>query len=98
MLEYCVSKQRNVISMGLSKQKSRPIDSCKKLTRKQVLLLKYCRNSAMLFQWVCQNRNPVLLVATKSNTYQEASIIEILCVETAQCYFNGFVKTGIQYS
>ena len=52
----------------------------------------------MLFQWDCRNRNPVLLIATKSNTYQEASIIEILCVETAQCYFNGFVETGIQYS
>ena len=48
----------------------------------------------MLFQWDCQNRNPVLLIATKSNTYQEASIIEILCVETAQCYFNGNVKTS----
>ena len=67
----------------------------KSSTRKQVLLLKYCRNSAMLFQWDCRNRNPVLLIATKSNTYQEASIIEILCVETAQCYFNGFVETGI---
>ena len=31
----------------------------------------------MLFQWDCQNRNPVLLIAVKVN--QEASIIEILC-------------------
>ena len=30
----------------------------------------------MLFQWDCRNRNPALLIATKSDIYQEASIIE----------------------
>ena len=40
----------------------------------------------MLFQWDCRNRNPVLLIATKSDIYQEASIIEILCVETVMLF------------
>ena len=41
IIENTMSKQCNAISMGLSKQKSSPLDSCKKLTSKQVLL-KYC--------------------------------------------------------
>ena len=40
----------------------------------------------MLFQWDCQNRNPVLLIVTKSDIYQEASIIEILCRNSAMLF------------
>ena len=77
LLLKTLSKQPNAISMGLSKQKFSPIDSYKKqhIPGNKYYCLKHCQNSAMLFQWVCQNRNPVLLIATKSNTYQEASII-----------------------
>ena len=120
--------------MGLSKQKSSPIDSYKKFNQEASITEILCRNSAMLFQWVCQNRNPVLLIVAKSNTIhtrkqvllkycvskqhnvismglskqksspidsykkfnQEASMIRIHCVETAQCYFNGIVETEIQ--
>ena len=63
MLLKTLSKQRNVISMGLSKQKSSPIDSYKKqhIPGSKHYCLKHCRNSSMLFQWVCRNRNSVLL-------------------------------------
>ena len=71
-----VLKQCNVISMGLSKQKSSPLDSYKKFNQEASIIEILCRNSVMIFQWVCRNRNPVLLIATKSSIYQEASIIE----------------------
>ena len=51
-----LSKQRNVISMGLSKQKSSPLDSYKKFNQEASIIEILCRNSVMLFQWDCRNR------------------------------------------
>ena len=53
-----LAKQRNAISMGFVKQKSSPIDSYKKqhIPGSKYYCLKHCRNSTMLFQWVCETR------------------------------------------
>ena len=65
-----LSKQLNAISMGLSKQKSSPIDSYKKfIPGSKYYCLKHCRNSTMLFQWVCRNRNSVLLIQCLRKDY-----------------------------
>ena len=62
--------------MGLSKQKSSPIDSYKKFNQEASIIEILCRNSVMLFQWVCRNRNSVLL-----DTVFERGLSKY-CVET----------------
>ena len=55
-----VSKQCNVISMGLLKQKSSWIVAKSDIFDKEVSIIEIlCQNSVMLFQWVCRNRNPL---------------------------------------
>ena len=62
--------------MGLLKQKSSPLDSYKKFNQEASIIEILCRNSVMLFQWDCRNRNPVLL-----DTVFERELSKY-CVET----------------
>ena len=82
-----VLKQCNVISMGLSKQKSSPLVA--KIFNKEVTIIEIlCRNSVMLFQWDCRNRNPVLLLQKKKSDIfnKEVTIIEILCQNSVMLF------------
>ena len=90
-----VSKQCNVISMGLSKQKSSPIDQLQKVPGNKYCL-EYC---------VSKQRNAISMGLSKQKSSPIDSYKKVqpgskyYClntVETVQCYFNGIVETEIQ--
>ena len=67
------------------------IDAKSTHTRKQVLLLKTLSKQL--------NAIPMSLSKQKYRTHTRKQVILLKnTVETAQCYFNGFVETGILYS